>query len=84
MRNSSESSPLRLQRNTAELVPWRLVTPQLGESCRWAHLDGRWVALTLGEELELGHVVVSGSDGRRELVDSYEAALELARRWRRR
>jgi hypothetical protein len=30
----------------------------------------------------MGQVVVCDSDGRRELMDSYEGALTLARHWR--
>jgi hypothetical protein len=63
-------------------VPWRLVTPRSRESCRWQCTDGRWVALTLGQDDELGHVVITDCDGRRELTDSYEAALTLAKSWR--
>ena len=71
------------RRDAREFVPWRLVNPCVDESCRWQSSDGRWVALTLGHDEELGRVVVSDSRGRRELVDSYEAALTLARHWRR-
>jgi hypothetical protein len=67
----------------SEHVPWRLVTPRDRESCRWQHTDGTWVSLTLGHDEEIGRVVVSASDGRRELMDSYEGALALARHWRR-
>ena len=63
-------------------VPWRLVTPRGDESCRWQCIDGRWVALTLGRDDEIGRVVVTDSRGRRELVDAYENALRLARHWR--
>ena len=70
------------RREVSEYVPWRLVTPRGRESCRWQCTDGRWVALTLGQDDEIGTVIVSGSDGARELIDSYEAALTLARRWR--
>lgn len=52
------------------------------ESCRWGTADGRWVALTLGHDAELGHVIVSDSNGRRVLIDSYEGALSEAKRWR--
>ncbi len=65
-----------------EYVPWRLVTPQGRESCRWQCNDGRWVALTLGHDEEMGRVVVTDWNGRRELMDSYEGALTLARHWR--
>lgn len=63
-------------------VPWRLVNPVDAESCRWQCTDGRWVALTLGRDDEIGRVVVTDSGGRRELVDAYESALALARHWR--
>ena len=63
-------------------VPWRLVSALGDESCRWRHADGRWVALTLGRDEEIGRVVVTDSSGRRELVDAYESALALARHWR--
>jgi hypothetical protein len=70
------------QSSAIEYVPWRLVTPRGHESCRWECTDGRWVALTLGHEQEIGAVVVTDSDGQRELSDTYEEALALARRWR--
>jgi len=38
--------------------------------------------LSHGQDEEIGRVVVSESWGRRELVDSYEGALLLARIWR--
>lgn len=63
-------------------VPWRLVTPRGDESCRWQCTDGRWVALTLGHDDEIGRVVVTDSGGRRQLVEAYESALALARHWR--
>jgi hypothetical protein len=58
------------------------VPPRDPESCRWQRVDGRWVAVALAVDEELGRVVVFDSEGKRELVDSYEAALELARSWR--
>jgi hypothetical protein len=70
------------RRGPDAFVPWRLVNPCDAESCRWESTDGRWVALTLGHDEELGRVAVSDSRGRRELVDSYEGALMLARLWR--
>jgi len=63
-------------------VPWRLVTAKGDESCRWQHIDGRWIALTLGRDEEIGLVVVNDSSGRRETVEAYESALALARHWR--
>ena len=69
-------------RDLSEYVPWRLVNPVGRESCRWQCRDGRWVALTLGHDEEIGRVVVTDSTGRRELVDAYESALVLARHWR--
>lgn len=63
--------------------PWRLLPARESESVRWECGDGRWVALTLGEDEEINKVVVSDSAGRRQLVDSYEDALALAKVWRR-
>lgn len=77
----SDISPRR-RRETVEFVPWRLVQPQGDESCRWQCSDGRWVALTLGHGEEIGSVILTGSSGQRERVDSYEDALALARAWR--
>jgi hypothetical protein len=77
------SSRERRDPTPTEHVPWRLVTPRGSESCRWQHADGRWVSLALGHAEEIGRVVVSDSNGRRELMDSYEGALALARHWRR-
>jgi hypothetical protein len=74
--------PMPRERAAVEYVPWRLVQPVDRESCRWQHSDGRWVALTLGHDDEIGRVVVTDSGGRRELVDAYETALALARHWR--
>lgn len=70
-------------REAESYIPWRLVSPLAAESCRWQCTDGRWVALTLGRDSEIGSVVLSDSQGRRELVDTYEGALALARMWRR-
>jgi hypothetical protein len=60
---------------------WRVVSPRQPESCRWESDDGRWVAVTLGAADELCAVVVTASSMRRELADSYEAALALAKSW---
>ncbi len=63
-------------------ISWALSLTKPGESCRWECVDGRWVALALATNEELGSVIVLCSDGRRELVSSFEAALALARGWR--
>ena len=76
------SQPGPLLRDVSEYVPWRLTTPRGRESCRWLCTDGRWVALTLGQDDEIGRVVVTDSSGRRQLVEAYESALTLARHWR--
>jgi hypothetical protein len=81
MRNSGGLVMFK-SRRTVEVVRWKLVQPGERESCRWQCVDGRWVSLALGHGAELGRVVVASSDGRRELVDAYEAALALAREWR--
>ena len=75
--------PLRPRRPSLSfLVAWKLVPPKDPESCRWECLDGRWVALTIGHDTELGKVVVTDSGGRREQIESYEDALALAKLWR--
>jgi hypothetical protein len=63
-------------------IPWSLSQAKPGESCRWECVDGRWVALALATNEELGSVVVLCSDGRRQLVSSFEEALALAKGWR--
>jgi hypothetical protein len=40
------------------------------------------VVLTIGSNDELGQVVISASDGRRQVLGTYEDALALARHWR--
>jgi hypothetical protein len=64
------------------VVRWRLVPAKAPESCRWQCVDGRWVSLTLGDGGQVGMVAVRDSDGRAELIDTYEGALELAKAWR--
>jgi hypothetical protein len=71
--------PERPRRESGYYVPWRLVSPQGSESCRWLCTDGRWIALTVGHDEDLGSVLITDSDGRRDAVDSYEDALSLAR-----
>jgi hypothetical protein len=83
MRSSGISVALRPRQDVGDFVPWKLVAPGPGESCRWQCNDGRWVSLGLGAAHALGCVVVSNSEGRREFVDAYETALALAREWRR-
>jgi len=63
-------------------IRWRLGAPLGEESCRWNCVDGRWVSLALGQDAEVGFVVVADSSGRRSLISSYEEALALARSWR--
>jgi hypothetical protein len=63
-------------------IPWSLSQAKPGESCRWECVDGRWVTLELAANEDLGSVIVLCSDGRRELVGSFEDALEIAKRWR--
>ena len=67
---------------TGSLIPWRLARVRDAESVRWECVDGRWVALSLGQGDEMHHVVLTDSSGRRQLLDSYEQALALARVWR--
>jgi hypothetical protein len=67
---------------TGLYVPWRLTAAKDAESVRWEHVDGRWVAVAIGRGDDLGCVVVTNSSGRRQRVDSYEGALQLAKLWR--
>jgi hypothetical protein len=69
---------------TAEFIPWRTTRPHAGEAVRWECVDGRWIAISLGHGEGIGTVVVTDSSGRRDSVDSYEGALDLAKQWRRR
>ena len=86
LRISSEPrlAPLEPRRDTwtARLVRWHSAAPKPGESVRWESLDGRWVAISLGEGDELGCAVVAGAEGRRTVVDTYEQALVVAETWR--
>jgi hypothetical protein len=82
-----ELTPLRPRSQDTDawlaiVVPWRLVAARRGESCRWECVDGRWVSMSLGEERELGQVIVTDSTGRRQSCAGYEQALDLAKSWR--
>jgi hypothetical protein len=81
-RITDKLTPLSPRKDTGQFQVWRLVKPHSGESCRWETVDGRWLTLALGQGDEIGSVVIANSDGRRELVESYEGALELAKEWR--
>jgi hypothetical protein len=67
---------------TGMYVPWRLSTAQAGESVRWECVDGRWVAISLGQGDDAGKTIVTSSEGQRQAVDDYESALNLAKSWR--
>ena len=69
-------------RTTGRFVPWRTVTPQKGEAVRWQCVDGRTITVALGEDEHAGMAKVTDPSGRCEYVDSFEAALELAQKWR--
>jgi hypothetical protein len=77
-----ELTPLRVSSPSSEFLVWRQCSPKPHESCRWETLDGRWVAIALGDGLDLGRAVVTNWSGARVLVDSFEDALELAGSWR--
>jgi hypothetical protein len=76
--------PLQPRRDTwsARLIRWHAAPAKDGESVRWESIDGRWVTVSLGVDDELGHAIVATIDGRRTVVDSYEAALVVAETWR--
>ena len=71
------------EERTAQFIAWRTTRPHEGEAVRWESVNGRWVALSIGRGASLGSVVVTDSAGRCEALDSYEGALDLAKRWRR-
>jgi hypothetical protein len=85
-RRKDDTGPLTLlqprPRTTGTFVPWRTVTPQRSEAVRWQCVDGRWIAVELGQDEHLGQAKVCDSVGRFEYVDSFEGALELAQKWR--
>jgi hypothetical protein len=66
----------------ATMLPWRPATPRDGESVRWECVDGRWVAIGLGSGQRAGLAFVHHSGVLCEYVDTYEAALALAKKWR--
>ncbi|MCU1283113.1 MAG: hypothetical protein JWM53_6659 [bacterium] len=76
--------PLRPRRDSwsVRLIRWHAAPPKDGESVRWESIDGRWIAISLGTGDELGHAVVASVEGRRAVVDTYEAALVMAETWR--
>ena len=61
---------------------WQIVSPKVGESCRWESIDGRWVTLTVGRGEALGTVVIAHSGGASEVNDSYEGGLTRAKQLR--
>jgi hypothetical protein len=67
---------------TGAFVPWKTVAPDDGESVRWECVDGRWITISLGQGADAGRAIVRNASGARESVDSFEAALELAKQWR--
>ncbi|MDB4970111.1 MAG: hypothetical protein JWN44_5800 [Myxococcales bacterium] len=77
--------PLRPRRDTwsGRVIRWHAATPRGGESVRWESIDGRWVAISLGDGDDLGRAVVADAEGQRTVVDSYEEALVVAESWRR-
>jgi len=77
-------APLRPRKDTwsARLVRWHAAPPKDGESVRWESIDGRWIAISLGEGDDIGRAVIAGCDGRRAVVDTYEEALVVAETWR--
>ena len=43
---------------------------------RWKCVDGRWVAISLGQGDDAGKTIVTSSEGQRQAVDDYESALD--------
>jgi hypothetical protein len=82
--NDPRLEPLKPRRDTWSglVIRWHAATPKRTESVRWESIDGRWVAISLGEGDEIGQAIVAASEGKRVVVDSYEAALVMAESWR--
>jgi hypothetical protein len=68
--------------DTGKYVPWRTAPVQDDESVRWECVDGRWITVTLGHDEHAGQALVSSSSGLSQFVDSFDAALTLAKKWR--
>lgn len=66
---------------SAVAAVWRPAAPRDGESVRWESSDGRWIIVGLASGSYAGKAIVRHSSGLAEYVDSYEAALRLAREW---
>ncbi len=62
-------------------VRWQKTAPKGAESARWQSIDDRWIAIALGEGDDAGRAVVTSSEGRRAVVDTYEQALMVAETW---
>ena len=72
----------RARLSTGTFVPWKTMPPKGKESVRWECIDGRWVTIELGHAEHAGKALVRNAAGKSEYVDSFEAALELAKEWR--
>ena len=75
---------LRVRRkdDTGKYVPWRTTSPRGDEAVRWECVDGRWITISLGRDQHAGQALVANAAGQQEYVDSFEDALELAKKWR--
>ena len=83
-----ETDPEPFTRRLITLAPsvdlygeWHVVRPQRGESARWERIPSEWVAVELGAGEKSDRVIVRDGRGQRQEVDSFEAALRLARCW---
>ena len=76
--------PLKPRNDTwsQRVIRWHSAVPKNDESVRWESVDGRWIAISLGDGEDLGQAVVANGDGHRAVVDTYEAALVVAETWR--
>ncbi len=70
----------RIDDSSGYFPKWARVPPEKNEACRWESVDGRWIVLVLDKAP--GKVLVMDDRGRREIVDSYDGALALAKSWR--
>ena len=68
----------RIDDSSGYFPKWARVPPEKNEACRWESVDGRWIALVVDKQ----RVFVIDDRGRREVADSYDNALALAKSWR--
>ena len=75
----SPTNPYMPAIDIADDSSWHLAAPAPGESCRWMDPTGKWISIVIGEDADIGLILVRSSNGKREAFDSYEEALRFSR-----